>query len=251
MPIIIAGPCAAESAEQIMLSVKEAKQRGIDHLRISLWKPRTKPGFDGLGESGIPLLVKALELGVNPATEVLIPQHAKAVMKAVLPILRNRQLLLWIGARNQNHYIQQEIARIASKDKRVLLLVKNQPWADEKHWQGIIEHVLTGGITKDNLILCHRGFGPSGDNPLGLRNIPDFEMSMRIKKQSGLTMVFDPSHTGGSVPNVLKIAKQAAKYDFDGIMIEVHPDPQNALTDAQQQLTWEQFDKLMSKIAKL
>lgn len=243
--IIIAGPCAAESREQVMASAKEAQKRKVDFMRICLWKPRTKPGFNGLGKSGIPLLVEAVKMGINPATEVMLPSHAKAVMDAVLPVLKNGKLLLWIGSRNQNHLVQQQIAKVANKDDRVVLLVKNQPWTDEKHWEGIIEHVLAGGIDKDHLILCHRGFGPNGRNPLGLRNMPDFEMSMRIKKQTNLPMVFDPSHTGGSISNVLKMAKQATKYDFDGIMIEVHPDPQNALTDVKQQLTWNQFDKLI------
>lgn len=248
--IIIAGPCAAESREQILVSLKEARRRKVDFIRISLWKPRTKPGFDGLGKKGIPLILDAVNLGVNPATEVILPSHAKAVMKAVLPVLKNRKLLLWIGARNQNHFVQQEIARIVSTDKRVLLMVKNQPWADEKHWEGIVEHVLLGGISKDNLILCHRGFGPNGRNPLGLRNMPDYEMSMRIKMTTGLPMVFDPSHTGGSVPNVRSLAKEASSYDFDGLMVEVHPDPANALTDAKQQLTWEQFDELVKAYEK-
>lgn len=248
--IIIAGPCAAEYREQIMLSVREAKKRNVDFMRISLWKPRTKPGFDGLGKSGIPLLVAAAKKGINPATEVLLPSHAKAVMEAVLPVLKKGKLLLWIGARNQNHFVQQEIARIASKDKQVLLMVKNQPWADQKHWEGIIDHVLSGGISKDNLILCHRGFMPNGRNPHNLRNMPDFKMAMRIKMKTGLPMVFDPSHTGGSVPNVLKLAKEASSHDFDGVMVEVHPDPANALTDANQQLTWEQFDKLVKAYEK-
>ena len=248
--IIIAGPCAAESREQIIASVKEARKRKVDFMRISLWKPRTKPGFDGLGESGIPLLVEALNLGISSATEVMLPEHAKAVMDAVLPVLKSRRLLLWIGSRNQNHHVQQEIARVTSRDKRVLLLVKNQPWVDKNHWEGIIEHVLAGGISKDNLILCHRGFGPNGHNPLGLRNIPDFEMSKRIKMKTGLPMVFDPSHTGGSVPNVLKLAKEASKHNFDGVMVEVHPDPKNALTDAKQQLTWEQFDRMVKTYEK-
>lgn len=244
-PIIIAGPCAAESREQIAASITEAKKRNIDFLRISLWKPRTKPGFDGLGKSGIPFLVEAVKMGINPATEVMLPSHAKAVMDAVLPVLKKGKLLLWIGSRNQNHLVQRQIARVASKDERVFLLVKNQPWTDEKHWEGIIEHVLAGGISEDHLILCHRGFGPNGHNPLGLRNIPDYEMSMRIKSKVNLPMVFDPSHTGGSVLNVLKLANEASKYDFDGVMVEVHPDPTNALTDAKQQITWEQFDKLV------
>lgn len=245
-PIIIAGPCAAESREQIIASAKAAKKRKVDFVRISLWKPRTKPGFDGLGKSSIHLLVEAVKMGINPATEILLPEHAKAVMNAVLPVLESGKLLLWIGSRNQNHLVQRAIAKEVSKDKRVLLLVKNQPWVDEKHWEGIIEHVLAAGVSKNNLLLCHRGFGPNGHNPLGLRNMPDFEMSMRIKMKTALPMVFDPSHIGGSVPNVLKIARQASDHNFDGVMVEVHPDPTNALTDAQQQLTWVEFDKLVS-----
>lgn len=249
-PIIIAGPCAAESKEQILVSIKEAQKRDVGFLRICLWKPRTKPGFEGLGNSGIPLLIEAVKKGVNPATEVLLPQHARAIMKAVTPVLKNRKLLLWIGSRNQNHQIQQEIARIVSKDKRVFLLVKNQPWVDEKHWEGIIEHVLAGGISRENLIICHRGFTPNGHNPFGLRNVPDYEMSMRIKSKANLPMVFDPSHTGGSVFNVLKLANEASGHDFDGVMVEVHTDPINALTDVKQQLTWVQFDKLIKAYEK-
>lgn len=248
--IIIAGPCAAESREQIIASAREAEKRKVDFMRVSLWKPRTKPGFDGLGKSGILFLAEAAKMGINPATEVLLPLHAKAVMEAVLPVLKKGKLLLWIGSRNQNHLLQRQIARITSKDERVFLLVKNQPWADEKHWEGIIEHVLAGGISEDHLILCHRGFGPNGHNPLGLRNMPDYEMSMRIKMKTDLPMVFDPSHTGGSVPNVLKIGEEASNYDFDGVMVEVHPDPANALTDTKQQLTWGQFDKLVKAYKK-
>ncbi len=248
--IIIAGPCAAESKEQILLSAKEAKKRNVDFMRISLWKPRTKPGFDGLGKSGISLLVEAVKMGVNPATEVLLPSHARAVMDAILPVLKKGKLLLWIGSRNQNHLVQRQIAKVASKDERVILLVKNQPWADEKHWEGIIEHVLVGGMNKDRLILCHRGFTPNGHNPLGLRNVPDYEMSMRIKSKVNLPMIFDPSHTGGSVQNVLKLAQEASKHNFDGLIVEVHPDPTNALTDAKQQLTWEQFDRMVKAYEK-
>lgn len=244
--IIIAGPCAAESKEQIEIAMYEGKKRNIDFLRVNLWKPRTKPGFDGLGEKGIPLLVNVAQSGLNPALEVILPGHARMVMDAVLPVLKkDGKLLLWIGARNQNHFLQKEIACIVSQDPRVYLLVKNQPWADENHWEGIIEHVLSGGIQKENLINCHRGFMPNGHNPFSLRNIPDFEMSMRIKAKTGLPIVFDPSHTGGSVPNVLKLAEESTKHSFDGVMVEVHHNPKNALTDAKQQLTWEEFDRLM------
>jgi 3-deoxy-D-arabino-heptulosonate 7-phosphate (DAHP) synthase len=242
----ITGPCAAESKEQIHASIKLAKKRNVDFMRISLWKPRTKPGFDGLKEDGIQLLVDAAKAGVNPSTEVLLPENAQKILDQVLPHLGKGKLLLWIGARNQNHYIQQEIARVCAQDSRVYLMMKNQPWVSEDHWMGIIEHGLTGGIKPDHLIICHRGFAPMGENPLNLRNMPDYEMAMRVKDKMKLKMVFDPSHIGGTVENVVKIANEAKKYDFDGFIIEVHPNPKVALTDAKQQLTWEQFDALFA-----
>ncbi len=249
--IIIAGPCAAETEEQIILSAKEAKKREIDFLRVSLWKPRTKPGFDGLGENGIPLLVKVAKMGVNPSTEVIIPEHAEKVIQAVLDATPNGKVLIWIGARNQNHYIQQEIARVVAKEKRVMLMVKNQPWPSLEHWEGIIEHVLHGGINKKNLLVCHRGFSPNGDpNPYMYRNIPNYEMTQKIKQEFGLPMLFDPSHTGGSVKNVFRITKETLKRSLDGLVVEVHPSPKTAKTDALQQLTWKEFDKLI-KSAKI
>jgi len=246
--IIIAGPCAVESKEQIAIILREASKRHVDFVRLPLWKPRTKPGFSGLGDEGIPLLVEAARQGINPATEVLLPDQAKKVMYAVFSQVENTRLLIWIGSRNQNHYIQREIAHIVSVDKRVVLMIKNQPWNSQEHWEGIIQHVLDGGIGKDNLILCHRGFIPNGHNPHHFRNVPDFTMSMEIRKKTGLPMLFDPSHTGGSIANVIKVAKQAATHEFDGILIEVHHNPKKALTDAQQQLTWVQFDKLLKLI---
>lgn len=249
--IIIAGPCAAESEEQINIAIKEAKKRKIDFLRVNLWKPRTKPGFEGLGEGGIPLLIKVAKAGVNPGLEVILPEHARMVLNAVLPVLGKKgKLLIWIGARNQNHFIQKEIASIASQDKRVFLLIKNQPWSNQEHWEGIIGHALSGGIRKENIINCHRGFAPNGHNPRGLRNIPDFDMSMSIKEKTRLPIVFDPSHTGGVVDNVLDLSKEASQYQFDGIIVEVHHNPQAALTDAKQQLTWEQFDRMVKTYAK-
>ncbi len=250
--LIIAGPCAAESKEQIMRSAQEAKKRNVDFLRVSLWKPRTKPGFDGLGEDGISLMVDVAKTGVNPATEVIVPLHAEKVIKAILSATPSGKVLIWIGARNQNHYIQQEIARVVANEKRVFLMVKNQPWPSVEHWEGIIEHVLHGGISEKNLIVCHRGFSPNGHaNPYGYRNVPDYETTKLIKKKFNLPMVFDPSHTGGSVENVLRIVKEAQKHAFDGLVVEVHPDPKNAKTDAKQQLTWEQFDTLIKDTSEV
>lgn len=243
--LLIAGPCAAESKEQIQKSIDYAKQRTLDFMRISLWKPRTKPGFEGLQEAGIEFMVKAAKHGISPATEVILPHHAEKVINAVLNASKTGDVLVWIGARNQNHYIQQEIARVAKGDKRVYLMVKNQPWKSEEHWEGIIDHVIHGGIEPDHLFICHRGFTPHGyENPHGFRNVPDFEMAMKIKEKTKLPMIFDPSHIGGTVENVLKVSQEAARYPFDGLIVEVHPNPKEALTDAKQQLTWEQFDAM-------
>lgn len=245
--IIVAGPCAAESEEQISIAIDEAKKRKIDFLRINLWKPRTKPGFEGLGEKGISLLIKAAKAGVNPGLEVITPSQAELVVNSVLPHLKKGgKLLLWIGSRNQNHFIQREISQIVARDKRVYLMIKNQPWISEDHWEGIVGHVLDGGINREQLIICHRGFTPNGHNPHGYRNVPEHTSSIKIKNKTNLPMVFDPSHTGGSVENVMRVAKEAALHNYDGVIVEVHHSPKDALTDAKQQLTWTEFDGLLS-----
>lgn len=242
---MIAGPCGAESEELIKISIDEAKAKKIDFLRVNLWKPRTKPGFEGMQYNGLKLMVMAAKAGINPGTEVMLPEHAKAVIEKLLPVIKNGKLLIWIGARNQNHFIQREIGKIAGSDKRIVLMLKNQVWHNEKHWEGIIEHTLSSGISEDQLILCHRGFTPSGDNPHGYRNMPDYDMAIRIKERYKLPMIFDPSHTGGSVEKVFQIAKEADLHGFDGYMIEVHPNPKIAQSDSNQQLTWKQYKELM------
>lgn len=248
--MLIVGPCAVESKEQVLETIIQARSLTVDFVRLSLWKPRTKPGFEGIGEKGIEMLVEAAKMGVNPAVEPIIPQHAKKAINAVMQATKKGKLLLWIGARNQNHYIQREIARIVAKNPRVYLMVKNQIWHNEKHWEGIVEHVLSAGIKKTNLLLCHRGFAPGKDNPNGYRNIPDYDMAMRMKEKTKLPMIFDPSHTGGSVEKVIKIAEEAASYGFDGLIVEVHPNPKKAQSDANQQLTWKQFRKLLKGLYK-
>jgi chorismate mutase len=249
MKIIIAGPCAAETREQILEVIDQAKKREIDFVRSCLWKPRTRPGFDGLAEKGITLLTEIAHAGLNPATEVLTPEQAQLVIDQVLSEAPESNLLLWIGSRNQNHLMQREIARIAAKEQRVFLMIKNQPWFSQDHWEGIIEHALDGGISHEKLILCHRGFVSSMLHPDGYRNKPEFDMAMRVKEKTGLPMIFDPSHIGGSAVNVAKVTLEAQNHAFDGVIVEVHPDPKQALTDAKQQLTWTEFDNLFPRMA--
>lgn len=248
-PFLIIGPCNTESDDVLKKSIKEIKKRPeIDFMRLTLWKPRTKPGYEGLGKDGSHFLKIAVSQGINPGVEVLTEDHARLVADTVFTENPKAKLLLWIGARNQNHFIQRSIAKVAVDDKRITLMAKNQPWHHKKHWEGIIEHVLSTDMSKKRFLVCHRGFVPHvphTPNPHNYRNVPDHTMAMEIRKTYKLPMIFDPSHTGGNVENVYKIAKQAAEYRYDGWIIEVHPNPQEAKTDARQQLTWSQYDELI------
>lgn len=259
---IIAGPCAAESRRQMLTSAQEAMSRGIETVRMSLWKPRTKPGFEGIGTEGIPILLEVAQMGVRPATEVLLPEHADAVMEGILGKDSNTRLLIWLGSRNQNHIIQRTIGKIIAGEPRVTLMIKNQPWKDKQHWEGIVEHVLSGGVNPEQLILCHRGFAPMAK---GLRNPPDLEMAMQLKHEVSqklhmdIPMIADPSHiAGGSPQNVIDMAIALAHHtslidgrqmNIDGLMVEVHPNPTEALTDKNQQLSWNQLDVLLQKLS--
>ncbi|MFA6532509.1 MAG: hypothetical protein WCT22_00750 [Patescibacteria group bacterium] len=246
--IIIAGPCAAESLKQVIGTAKGLKKRGIKIMRASLWKPRTKPGFEGVGEKGLPWIAKVTQMGITMATEVLFPEQVDQVVTGVIENGGDSDnLLFWIGSRNQNHKTQKEIAnRVHKISKKIKLMIKNQPWRDESHWLGIVDHVLSTGLSSDRIILCHRGFSSGWSaNPLGLRNIPDWEMSMSVREKTNLPMIIDPSHIGGTVENVFRIAKESALYNFDGAIVEVHPRPKKAKTDAKQQLTVSQLDDLL------
>ena len=257
--IIIAGPCAAETREQVIKSAKEAKKRGVKILRASLWKPRTEPGFDGVKETGISWLVEVAQMGLTPGTEVLNARNTKAVLRAIAKDVANPSALIWIGARNQNHDEQVAIVKAVKKYPWARFMFKNQPWRHEKHWRGILKHVLSSKIGKDKVFLSHRGFDPGTDEPRDpkeLRNFPDYKMAMRIKTEEDVRMIVDPSHMGGTVENVMKITKEAMRHQengvtFDGFIFEVHPNPTIAWTDAKQQLTWEQFDELMKEYMDL
>src|SRR3989344_18242 len=247
--LIIAGPCAAESRNQVVECANAMKERGIEIMRASLWKPRTKPGFEGVGSEGIAWLSEVTNLGVTVGTEVMLPEHVSSMADGIAANNGDpTKVFLWLGSRNQNHVIQREIARrtLGEMPDNVRLLIKNQPWSDEKHWSGIVDHVTGAGIDPGRVILCHRGFSPNGTtNPDNFRNLPDFNMAMRVREKTGLPMLFDPSHIVGSVDNVFKVVKAAADYDFDGIMVEVHPEPPNAQTDTGEQLTLKELDQLL------
>ena len=247
--INIFGPCAAESQDQIIAVVRALKERDVGIMRGSWWKPRTSPGFDGVGSQAAPWFAEVTRMGLIVATEVLLPNHVSEVMQGIVANGGNpEQVLLWLGSRNQNHLTQQEIARtlLGESPNTVRLMIKNQPWMDERHWLGIVEHVVSAGFPPERIIMCHRGFAPGNEpNPNGLRNLPDWEMAMRVKEETGLPMLIDPSHIGGTRANVWRILREAAQFPFDGVMLEVHPEPDKATTDAKQQLSIADLDQIL------
>lgn len=248
---VIAGPCALESKKQLVTCIDELKKLGVSIVRACLWKPRTAPGWEGMGFYGLPLLLEeTLSRDVTPATEILSAIHAQMVVDALKIFGDKARMVVWIGARNQNHFEQRRMAHIlAEGPPSLLLMFKNQPWVDKKHWFGIYQHIIQAGFPQERLLCCHRGFNPGyGGNPEELRNIPDYAMCMEMKENMGIPLLLDPSHIAGSREKVFKIVEQSFAYDFDGYVVEVHDNISVAKTDMNQQLTFDQLDKLLQLI---
>ena len=250
MKIIIAGSCALESELQLKELVRVIKDLGLTQLRASLWKPRTEPGWEGLGFGHLSLLLEeTLPHGITPSTEIGSADHARMVVNTIGCESNPPKIMVWLGSRNQNHNEQRSIGKILSESPNITLMFKNQMWEDERHWLGILEHILSGGFPPERLWICHRGFAPGGaENPQKLRNLPNFEMAMRVKEKTQLPMILDPSHIGGTQKNVIEVCKQSLRYDFDGYMIEMHPTPDVARTDQKQQLTPDQLKEVVGII---
>lgn len=242
---IIAGPCSLESLDHARQTMNEADRLGINTIRMNLWKPRTNPGFEGVGEKGIPWITEAAERGLTPALEILLPQQAELVMNKVWARVPHARLLLWIGSRNQNHLIQKDIGSVVA-EKGVELMIKNQPWRSKAHWAGIVEHVMSGGVSIDQLLLCHRGFAPAEPAMSEMRNPPDVQMALELQQELGIPLIMDPSHIGGKSPIVKTLISEFANMPaVAGQIIEVHPNPTQALTDAKQQLSWPELEMLL------
>ncbi len=254
-PIRIAGPCAAESEEQLVSSTREALKRDVQIVRASLWKPRTRHPegiFQGVKYKGIPWLVKIAKMGVIPATEVIIPEHARRGIDAFEsdPDLKGKKrLVLWLGSRNQNDCVQEAVGRAVKNRPWVALGIKNHMYLGDESWLGSLEAVLNGGASQDQLFLIHRGYQPGKK---GFRNSLDFKSAEDLRELTRLPMIYDPSHSGGSVKKVFTAAKMIgeANIPLSGHMVEVHPDPPCAKTDKLQQLTWKEYNKLLPIIEK-
>ncbi len=239
-PLVLAGPCSAESEEQVMTTARQLSARGIKIFRAGVWKPRTKPGgFEGVGEEGLKWLTKVKkETGMYTSTEVANSGHVKAALKAGVDIL-------WIGARTTgNPFAVQEIAEaLSGSDVRVL--VKNPVNPDIELWIGAMERLQNIGIK--NIAAVHRGFG-SYEKGL-FRNLPQWHIPIELKRRlPSLTLLCDPSHIGGRSELIYPLSQQAMDLGFDGLMIESHCNPAVALSDKEQQITPELLHTILKAI---
>jgi len=239
-PIVIAGPCSAETEEQVMETAKQLKAQGVQIFRAGIWKPRTRPNaFEGVGVEGLPWMRRVKqELGMYVGTEVANAQHVYDALKYDLDVL-------WIGARTTvNPFAVQEIAD-ALKGVDIPVLIKNPVNPDVDLWIGAFERINQAGIKR--LAAIHRGFS-TYDKTL-YRNKPQWNVPIELRRKLRNMPIFcDPSHIGGKRELIAPISQQAMDLNFDGLMIESHISPDKALSDASQQLTPEALDLILSKL---
>ncbi|MCL1937264.1 MAG: bifunctional 3-deoxy-7-phosphoheptulonate synthase/chorismate mutase type II [Candidatus Azobacteroides sp.] len=230
-PVIIAGPCSAETEEQLMTTAKELVGNGINIFRAGIWKPRTKPGgFEGVGTEGLVWMQRVKkETGMYIATEVATKNHVVEAVEHEIDIL-------WIGARTAvNPFAVQEIAD-ALKETQFdgPVLIKNPVNPDLELWIGAIERVYNAGIRKIGAI--HRGFS-SYDKKI-YRNLPQWHIPIELKRRiPQLPLISDPSHMGGKRELIASLCQQAMDLNYDGLIIESHCDPEQAWSDKEQQIT--------------
>lgn len=240
-PLIIAGPCSAETEDQVLSTAHLlAKTRKISVLRAGIWKPRTRPGeFEGVGSIGLEWLKKAKqETGLLTATEVASSKHVEEALNAGIDIL-------WVGARSTvNPFTVQEIAD-ALKGVDIPVLVKNPVNPDLSLWIGALERINQAGITK--LAAIHRGF--SSYEKSAFRNEPMWDIAIQLKTIiPNLPIINDPSHICGNRELIPYIAQKAFDMDMQGLIVESHIDPTQAWTDAKQQLTPQALSALLDKL---
>lgn len=239
-PLIIAGPCSAETEEQVMETARSLAARGVKIFRAGVWKPRTKPGgFEGNGSIAFPWLkrVKA-ELGLYISTEVATAAHVREA-------LANDIDMIWIGARTSaNPFAVQEIAD-ALEGVDIPVLIKNPVNPDLDLWIGAVERIYNAGIRKIGAI--HRGFS-SYDKKI-YRNLPQWHIPIELHRQiPNLPIICDPSHIGGKRELIAPISQQAMDLNFDGLIVESHCNPEKAWSDASQQVTPEVLDFILNTL---
>jgi len=237
---VIAGPCSAESEEQVLSCARSLKALGVKVFRAGLWKPRTRPGsFEGAGSDALNWLRRVQEeTGMLVATEVACREHVEACLASGIK-------MVWLGARTTaNPFLVEEIAEVL-KDSGAAVLVKNPVSSDVNLWVGAVERLQAQGVKE--IIAVHRGV-PSQESLL-YRNAPQWQMAIELRRRfPELPIYCDPSHIAGRRQYVPELAQKALDLGLDGLMVEVHENPSAALSDAAQQLTVAEFAALLESL---
>ena len=241
LPLVIAGPCSAESEQQTLETARALSAIGVKVYRAGIWKPRTMPGsFEGIGDEGLQWLqaVKR-ETGMMVATEVATVEHVRAALDAGIDIL-------WIGARTTaNPFAVQDIADQLQGHDEITVLVKNPVNPDLDLWLGSLQRLSNAGITR--LGAVHRGFSSAGAHIY--RNDPQWHIPFELRRlASGMTLLCDPSHIGGKREYIEPLSQLAMDAGFDGLMIESHCKPAQALSDSAQQITPNELKSILDRL---
>ena len=240
-PLIISGPCSAETEEQVLATANRLAKTGkVDMIRAGIWKPRTRPGsFEGIGTKGLAWMQQARkQTGLPVTVEVATGKQVEDALHFDIDVL-------WIGARTTvNPFSVQEVAD-ALRGVDVPVLIKNPINPDLELWTGAVERVAKAGIRQIGLI--HRGFSSYGNTEY--RNAPMWHLAIEMKRRNPeLMMINDPSHISGRRDILLDVAQKAIDLDFDGLIIESHIDPDKAWSDAKQQVTPERLAEMLDSI---
>ena len=240
-PLLIAGPCSAESQAQVVQAAKAIQAGGkASFFRAGLWKPRTRPNsFEGLGAQALPWLMEAEnQTGLMAMTEVASPEHVEQVMKAGMKAV-------WIGARTTVSPFAVQALADALKGTDMMVLVKNPMHADLKLWIGALERIAQS--TQGEVGALHRGFSSYGSREF--RNAPMWEIPIALRSEMPeIPMLCDPSHIAGNRTMLADVAQRAMQLGMEGLMLECHPNPDHALSDAEQQITPEALVQLIDDL---
>lgn len=237
-PWVIAGPCSAETEEQVMTTARNLAAKGCHMFRAGVWKPRTKPGgFEGNGEKALPWMKRVKEeTGMLISTEVATPEHVELAMKYDMDIL-------WVGARTSANPFAMQALADAMRGLKIPVLVKNPVNPDIELWLGALERINQAGIKQLGVI--HRGFS-SYDKKI-YRNLPMWQIPIELHRRvPELPIICDPSHIGGRRDLIAPLCQQAMDLGFDGLIVESHCNPDEAWSDAKQQVTPDILDYILS-----
>jgi chorismate mutase len=237
-PFVIAGPCSAETEEQVMTTARQLADKGCHNFRAGVWKPRTKPGgFEGKGEEALPWLKEVKdETGMLVSTEVATPEHVELALKYDVDIL-------WVGARTTANPFAMQALADSLKGVDVPVFVKNPVNPDLELWIGGMERINQAGVKR--MAAIHRGFS-SYDKKI-YRNTPMWQIPIELRRRiPNLPIICDPSHIGGRRELIAPLCQQAMDLGFDGLIVESHCSPDEAWSDAKQQVTPDVLDYILS-----